>query len=1810
MAGYLTNAMILIETEKWLRNLESALNAKRERLQASGGSLPELEAAILQRCSQARRYLNAEVSPSASLPAAEIENGVGQGISKYSLVGAIGPDFPIAANILALNQRWVGHTMHKGSPRRALINAGTTSFVFNFIDHITVRSPSPEEKRALMAYLMGHLVNVATSVIINPFLRQVVWSQDEPDAWLFNHHLVAVALDAALAQGYFQRNDLHDGQGWEHYFLDKSTFSSSRVADHFLEAFRLTYGGTTPREAMCAADECRFPPLNKEFLVDGYANTVNWAINQGYNAGSAWFEWMWFAFVFAGMALVILLAWLNIQSDADDWEENGFLESERAWFICLDSACSWSGLIFKPLALLAGGFFGWDGIFGQGTIGLFERPAWHWLVKLFNQIYPLVVFVFDTTYSGDWDGVWLHPGFRWPRLGLGILTEFYEWIGINKGSLEEGREGEELPYHIWWPLKIEVLGTYFLGAALAFTINGALKDDDGRRKTSFSGWDFVTGLAVAAAGGALFIWGVRHFEKSLIEKTTGARWPRKSTELVSPYLSVTTSDSRKQLTAAGRTALPVRLFSLDGQEAYPQAEDATTSWDSKAQKDEEARQAASMTSPSPHHQLKTLLDQAVCFGGLLAIGAVNYDEVTGTAAKERTKLIFKDWNLDYRTRREWDELMDTATDRPGLLTAAKQWLLDMDTGTSSNRTTMRQIAQVVGETTIAVRLRGRLFDAHPFAANVPEPLPDVLVRGWQASTNTNDTGEYTLESLFRSGVQNLEIGRSGVDNLTLELTVTGLPDGPVTIVVRDPETNTEHAQVTQPAPIHATTLVDVALPDLRLVVHKVRGTVSWPDSRAINNRNYQGTPLAGKRVYAVSLAEGEITPQRPANSRAWAALKDRPDVHRSGRPGRYVQSERTDANGAFEIKFIDLSVNRRYFVWVESLDPVTNVESPEYMVRTFYAELRELTGSQANQAVNVGRHLIDHTYNLTDDAVIRSVESFKIVNWTLDDGGVEVRAIRPQRDAKNAYETLVASGERLELDSVTKLLNNYRLHCLPLVPAFETFDAQSEHARATVAGLMEAMDQAFPHGHFAQEVRFVLDARHIDQAINLSTGNWDGAWNPANVNASQQRRLCELLEKTFVVSPQIPNAHIARVEDVRWRFDAITLADYALISIPQPPPVNQAVIANRRLDADWVPVLHPVTPRLTGLSAGRHLFLAPGHGFFDGNSPSNNLPSWRSQRGGYNFRAGEDENDGYMAAEVNRIVRRQGMQVTNVREVEDFTAPGVVHPANNVFNPSPDRDFLRLWQQNPMYYLGQLGHPVVVGPASNLGQLAGDHNDKGIETRWRLAHAAAAGANPIHILLAIHTNAGGGGARGASAIYLDVATAVGNNVEVNTVGEAFATRLRDQIVNMCHINRRQVVSVRQLGNPIADLQRTFDHWTRAQAGTSALWPRVRNAPAPPAGWQPRPFPITIPAALVEVAFHDNTEDAALLSRAWLRRLAGEAMSFAVEQQLRAEPAPITRADMVRLLLATFGPSARIRGLVANNTPIAGDVAAYVQTATGEAVLAAGANLDAAVNAVGTGRNRYSRQRYVGEIRDALANRAGYPATAAADIEQFVTANIVSGRTLDNMSRPNAPVSRAEAATLLATALGWSPAALVTVTSRQIEVVVNNVTQRFTLMEQLEGAEHPEKYVPAVEGQEIVTRIGRLTPEMIYRVTALYLADEAHNRLAPAGGSPVHYIVPAGRRITIIADTGGVPWHSSLNGLRFTISNESGFSHSLAGGLRTRQRLGSVPWQNTLPEGDPEPVIYTLTISVTHPTLGERTLKSLPIRILVEQSRNV
>src|SRR5689334_17280165 len=132
MPGYLTHAKVLIDTVDWLSDIEDTLQKRIWDKKP----VSDLENTILARARTVRQLLRykahmdeafkpalppagpiANIHPSDSEEKSGKATGAGHLIAQHAFTGTLAADFPGAANILAINQRWVYHTMHWGSAK-------------------------------------------------------------------------------------------------------------------------------------------------------------------------------------------------------------------------------------------------------------------------------------------------------------------------------------------------------------------------------------------------------------------------------------------------------------------------------------------------------------------------------------------------------------------------------------------------------------------------------------------------------------------------------------------------------------------------------------------------------------------------------------------------------------------------------------------------------------------------------------------------------------------------------------------------------------------------------------------------------------------------------------------------------------------------------------------------------------------------------------------------------------------------------------------------------------------------------------------------------------------------------------------------------------------------------------------------------------------------------------------------------------------------------------------------------------------------------------------------------------------------------------------------------------------------------------------------------------------------------------------------------------------------------------------------------------------------------------------------------------
>jgi hypothetical protein len=801
---------------------------------------------------------------------------------------------------------------------------------------------------------------------------------------------------------------------------------------------------------------------------------------------------------------------------------------------------------------------------------------------------------------------------------------------------------------------------------------------------------------------------------------------------------------------------------------------------------------------------------------------------------------------------------------------------------------------------VAVRLRGWLTDREPLVAGAPEPLEDIPVTLGGRRAVSGADGRFVIDARLPVGDHVLRCERPGIDALDLTVRVTAAADGRVTAAVRDAPGAELVAGTTAQS---ATTLsvLELALPqDVPIRVHKLRGTVRWPDSLPGNvPAAYRGTPLAERRVYVLPLpAGGTIAERRPASTRAWEELERRPEVLRSARPGRPAQKERTDRNGQWEVKYVDFTAGNRFLVWVERLDPQAAgdvaTETPDHVVRVFRRELIQLhhaaltTWGRANNVQRNNRLLIDHEYTeLTGETIPLAVEALRVAEFPAPQGRTLVRPQqltrgnpprRPGRATRTEFETLpdlaVDTGGNLSVPASrtvgtiaaapnSPVRDGLELHVLPLVPVYEPPERQGAAARRAAERLAAAARDAFDDyadvpdpanpgapavqrrlGQDRGEVRLVLDTARLAESFDLAQGPWDAVHDP-----DAEARKVRLLEATFLVRPQLGAGRRLGVEEARWHVDAMSLADTARVTIG----AADRRVRSRRLVGDVHPVLGALGPFVPAV-APRRIYLAPGHGLWPSVQASVQPQHWRSNRGGYAENAGEDEVDSLLAVEMRRLLVRNGARVHSARELADFTIAGVSNAnspvAANRFPVVPNADFPRRWQQNPVYHLGAALDQAVHG-VNALRSPQGNKNDHGIIARRRHLDALAQ-ARDVDLIFAPHTNAVGttaapgaaapaeGNSRGMLIEHLNVETQAGG--EGNPMGLGLSTRALARMGERCSTQQRGVFRMNML-NPavVGDLRDTFDHWVLRDAnlpGINQLRRRDPPGPIPPGPGQP------------------------------------------------------------------------------------------------------------------------------------------------------------------------------------------------------------------------------------------------------------------------------------------------------------------------------------------------------------------------------------
>ena len=611
MPAYLTHAQVFIEMVAWLALIREKIDARR-KLRGTD-PLGALDERFYYLAGRVLDHLENPVPSlaTATMPVAHIKNGVGDGLAQFGFVGSLGPDFAAASYILAMNQRWASATMHNGAPRRAWVDAKSTTFILKLLERLEREESAGRidatQRRNMVAYALGHLSHIAADVVLHPAVHQLTWNAQRGSLDPLEQQLLEVAIDAKLAKSYFQRTDLNDDiQSWTDYYLDTGDFKEplGTLMEQLSGAFKDTYGDVRPNQPVCGlsnASECLAPTVDKAFLMDGYRNTVNWALDAGYDHDSHGFDVFWLLAILVGAtASCVVLANTTagfstvsrIDQEAVDrvavakraqWQRDGVLHHE-VWRNTFDKSYSWPRNIAKPFEWLMGGGLpmilvtfnqAGDGLFGQG-VSITHQPGARIFGKIALPVESIGLLVLQDVWPGLEELSWWDE-FRWALVALDVGLDVLEYSTLTNESRNSNLEGDAIPHALWKPKKVLFL-FYFASNALVMIAKSRRDADDGSRESGVQPLDFIFPVVFSIAAIAIFI--PSTFHDYFFEQVAQSRWPSSDSSRVDAFLPEQIHEGKHSLVDVNATKFKVRLFDnapdvikVDGTRSYfPEAD--------------------------------------------------------------------------------------------------------------------------------------------------------------------------------------------------------------------------------------------------------------------------------------------------------------------------------------------------------------------------------------------------------------------------------------------------------------------------------------------------------------------------------------------------------------------------------------------------------------------------------------------------------------------------------------------------------------------------------------------------------------------------------------------------------------------------------------------------------------------------------------------------------------------------------------------------------------------------------------------------------------------------------------------------------------------------------------------------------------------------------------------------------------------------------------------------------------------------------------------------------------------------------------
>jgi Zinc dependent phospholipase C len=342
MPAALTHKAIMLMARERLAEIKDVVQQGIARRTAAGSPVTNLETRLLALVTAAHAQMSTLPHSDASVPGQLFTRPLEDRVSKFAVMGAMGPDITAFSSALQPGQQWPFDLLHKGTPDgdRELLIAGTCDLALEIWAEARNRLSDEPNRDKARAYVLGHLCHVAGDVISHPFINDIEWHDGTEARAKLDHADGEGSHDAMVAQKVFMRDGTRGGESWGKWWPELNDVPQA-LFDAYEQGLENVYKARTQRPHGFGNFERKLaeldpPGLDVSFVKDGYSLYRSGVIDVAYGFGfGKWFGMLAFLFapaIFTPLLVHALPRGQQFFVHTDDPAEE---DSERKWFEAL-----------------------------------------------------------------------------------------------------------------------------------------------------------------------------------------------------------------------------------------------------------------------------------------------------------------------------------------------------------------------------------------------------------------------------------------------------------------------------------------------------------------------------------------------------------------------------------------------------------------------------------------------------------------------------------------------------------------------------------------------------------------------------------------------------------------------------------------------------------------------------------------------------------------------------------------------------------------------------------------------------------------------------------------------------------------------------------------------------------------------------------------------------------------------------------------------------------------------------------------------------------------------------------------------------------------------------------------------------------------------------------------------------------------------------------------------------------------------------------------------------------------------------------